>query len=171
MLRALGAWVWILAAALVSAFGVLVWPTAYRYDRVTVGEGWSFPVRINRLTGTPEALLPHVFADAEEYRVSWAAHDEARLPGHLVSKLRDAARSNDANTADEIYNETGWTITKVRWEVTSRRTGAPVTRWYDQRVFIQPNTSALISYPFGSFGEAASVELTDAWGFEMEPMP
>jgi len=171
MLRTFGALVWVVAATLLSAFAVLAWPTAYRYDRVTVGDGWSFPVRINRLTGTPEALLPHVFAGEEEYRVSWAAHAEARLPGHLLAKLRDAAGLSGDNGSDEIYNGTGWTITKVRWEVTSRRASAPATRWYDQRVFIQPNTRALITYPFGPFGEGASVELTDAWGFEIEPMP
>lgn len=161
---------WILSAAVAILFAVFVWPSVYWYDRVTVGDGWSFPVRVNRLNGTAEALLPHVFAGQEEYRLSWIGRDEIPLPTHLVDRLRDNAGFR-GNPADEIYNGTGWTLTKLRWQVTSQREGALQTRAYDQRVFIQPNTAALITYPFGIPAEGDSVELTNAWGVEVEPRP
>jgi len=87
MLPSPGTWVRVVGTGVVVAFAVVVWPSAYWYDRVTVGDGWSFPVRVNRLSGTPEALLPHVFAGQEEYRLSWVGRDEMLLPLQLVNRL------------------------------------------------------------------------------------
>jgi hypothetical protein len=47
------------ALILISAampFAVYIWPTKYRYDRIRLGEGYEFPVRIDRLTGEAEHL-------------------------------------------------------------------------------------------------------------------
>ena len=44
-------------AVLIVAFAALVWPTRWRYDHMTV-DGDTYPVRIHRLTGHAELLLP-----------------------------------------------------------------------------------------------------------------
>jgi hypothetical protein len=47
----------ILIAAAIP-FAIHVWPTKYRYDRIRLGEGYEFPVRIHRVTGDAERLTP-----------------------------------------------------------------------------------------------------------------
>jgi hypothetical protein len=39
------------------AFAAFVWPTLYRYDHVTV-DGDTYPVRIHRVTGHADMLVP-----------------------------------------------------------------------------------------------------------------
>ncbi len=48
---------WCVVGALVALFGCYVWPTAYRYDHMTV-DGDVVPVRIHRITGEADMLLP-----------------------------------------------------------------------------------------------------------------
>lgn len=43
--------------ALVVTWLLLVWPTSWRYDRVTI-EGDTFPVRIHRVSGRAQMLTP-----------------------------------------------------------------------------------------------------------------
>ena len=42
---------------LLATFVLYVWPSAYRYDHVTI-DGDIYPVRIHRLTGVAEILAP-----------------------------------------------------------------------------------------------------------------
>jgi hypothetical protein len=42
---------------IVVAWLLWIWPTAYRYDQITV-EGDSYPVRIHRFTGRAQMLTP-----------------------------------------------------------------------------------------------------------------
>ena len=44
-------------AAVLIAFGVFVWPSRWRYDKMTVGED-TYPVRIDRISGHAYILLP-----------------------------------------------------------------------------------------------------------------
>lgn len=47
----------VIAAAVLLLFAVIVWPTLYRYDHLTMGEYHSTtPVRMNRFTGGAEYL-------------------------------------------------------------------------------------------------------------------
>jgi hypothetical protein len=56
--KASAAWLFRIALALLAAaFVTFVWPTAYRYDHVTV-EGDTYPVRIHRITGHADVLVP-----------------------------------------------------------------------------------------------------------------
>lgn len=48
---------WLVVFALVSAFLTWVWPTWYRWDHMTV-DGNVVPVRIHRLSGEADMLLP-----------------------------------------------------------------------------------------------------------------
>jgi hypothetical protein len=63
------------------AFLVLVWPTAYRYNRITLGPE-SLPVRINRLTGGTEILRVEGWRPVPRYG------KEKSLPTSALSKLR-----------------------------------------------------------------------------------
>lgn len=56
MLR-LGALFALLAAVVVLAFALFVWPTRWRYDHMTV-EGNIVVVRINRMSGAADMLVP-----------------------------------------------------------------------------------------------------------------
>lgn len=49
---------WAGLALLLLLFGAFVWPTLYRWDHMGMAQGWSYPVRINRITGQAEMLLP-----------------------------------------------------------------------------------------------------------------
>ena len=42
---------------LLAAFASFVWPTRWRYDHMTVGDD-TYPVRIDRITGHADILLP-----------------------------------------------------------------------------------------------------------------
>ena len=52
--RVLFPWLWLLVGV---AFVMLVWPTRWRYDRITI-EGDVVIVRLDRLTGEADMLLP-----------------------------------------------------------------------------------------------------------------
>jgi|GEM_PF-1484149 hypothetical protein len=47
-------------------FCVFVWPTAYRFDHIQVSVGRTFPVRINRFTGSTEILYPSGWTRVKE---------------------------------------------------------------------------------------------------------
>ena len=55
----------------VLAFATTVWPTRWRYDRITYS-GDTYPVRINRFSGHADILLP---GDG------WTPAEEASPPG------------------------------------------------------------------------------------------
>lgn len=48
--------IWVLCA--VVLFACFGWPTPYRYDRMSVHGGISYPVRISRITGEAQYLTP-----------------------------------------------------------------------------------------------------------------
>jgi len=57
-MRSLVTLLWkLLLIALVVLFAVYVWPGRYRYDHVSV-EGSTYPVRIDRLNGDADMLVP-----------------------------------------------------------------------------------------------------------------
>lgn len=47
----------LLLTFLAASFVLYVWPTAYRYDHVTI-DGDIYPVRIHRVTGIAQILAP-----------------------------------------------------------------------------------------------------------------
>jgi len=47
----------LVALVLLGSFALFVWPTRWRYDHMTV-DGDTYPVRIDRLTGHADVLLP-----------------------------------------------------------------------------------------------------------------
>ena len=72
----------ILIVAFALAFSVAVWPTSWRYDKITY-DGDTYPVRINRFTGDAEILLP---GDGWTPAEDAAPPDEGdQAPGHTES--------------------------------------------------------------------------------------
>ena len=53
--RLLRRWFKLLPITATLVFMFLVWPTPYRYDHLLLG-GNNYPVRVNRITGSAEAL-------------------------------------------------------------------------------------------------------------------
>jgi hypothetical protein len=47
----------LLVTVVIAAFAAFAWPTRWRYDKMTVGED-TYPVRIDRITGHADILLP-----------------------------------------------------------------------------------------------------------------
>ena len=47
----------LLVTAILAAIAMFVWPTRWRYDHMTVGND-TYPVRIHRVTGHADVLLP-----------------------------------------------------------------------------------------------------------------
>jgi hypothetical protein len=67
----------VFALALV-AFALWVWPTRWRWDHLTVG-GETYPVRIDRVSGHADVLLPgDGWTPVEE---AWNNDGEPRLDG------------------------------------------------------------------------------------------
>jgi hypothetical protein len=57
-MRVLVSLLWkVLLLALVVAFVLVVWPTRYRYDHLST-DGNTYPVRIDRLNGNADMLVP-----------------------------------------------------------------------------------------------------------------
>jgi hypothetical protein len=72
----------VLLATLGFAFALAVWPTSWRYDKITY-DGDTYPVRINRFTGRAEILLP---GDGWTPAEDAAPPDEGdQAPGHTES--------------------------------------------------------------------------------------
>jgi len=47
----------LIAVFVLAVFVLFVWPTRWRYDHMTVGQD-TYPVRIDRLSGHADILLP-----------------------------------------------------------------------------------------------------------------
>jgi len=47
----------LVVAGMLMAFALFVWPSRWRYDRMTVGDD-TYPVRIDRFNGHADILLP-----------------------------------------------------------------------------------------------------------------
>ena len=151
MTEALGAVWWAIgrlaAAALIAAFALLVWPTRYRYDRMQLlGEttpGPVYPVRIDRITGAAEILMPEAVVDGRHHmKLTWVGQEGLTLPDSALAELRKTTLiDTEPLPYAQILNTTAWTITKLRWEVTGAARGGPgetpPTRVVDQHVVIQ----------------------------------
>jgi hypothetical protein len=166
--------VWLAVAALAATFVLFVWPTRYRYDRVQLlGEtapGPVFPVRIDRVTGTAEILLPQMLLDSRHnMQFAWVGSTGDPLPETVLAELRqNVLIETEPLPFAQILNTTRWRITKVRWDVISPAgdrdspKGAP--RQLDQSVFIEPNSLASLYLDLGRFGHGASITFRAAWG-------
>jgi hypothetical protein len=71
---------WLAALVLFAAFAAFVWPTQWRYDKMTIGDD-TYPVRIHRVTGHADVLLPgDGWTPAED--VTTDSNDQDQQPGN-----------------------------------------------------------------------------------------
>ena len=150
------------AAGAVISFAIFVWPTAYRYDHLDFGG--VFPVRIHRFTGAAETLVPSTYPGQKD--VAWVGAEE-QLPAAAIASLRGGVILEGSSA--EIFNNTEWTITKVRWNFATRPGDSVATRQLDESVFIRPNARDFVYPNLGSFGDGTPPRLTDAWGHRSAP--
>ena len=71
---------------LIALFGLLVWPTAYRYDHIEVGKETSYPVRQNRFTGSTEILYPSGWRTASEEATQFKRFARIRGAGLIARR-------------------------------------------------------------------------------------
>jgi hypothetical protein len=164
---------WTLTAGLTAVFAAFVWPTAYRYDHIQMlGEtapGPVYPVRINRFTGEAEMLLPEVLRDSRhQMRIPWVGAAGDPVPETVLEALRaNVIIETDPLPYAQIMNSTAWRLTRLRWDVRSPGPQAePVSRAFDQSVFIEPNSLASLYLDLGRFGREATISLEGAWGVQ-----
>jgi len=97
----------IAALAGIMAFLVLVWPTAYRYDRIAVGAE-SLPVRINRLTGSTEILRMEGWRPVPRYG------KEESLPASALGKLRiEQGEWFSQRLKFQLYNGSEFSVNRI----------------------------------------------------------
>lgn len=98
----------------VGILAVTVWPTLYRYDRVTEG-GDTHPIRTHRLSGKTYQLSPtEGWIDTS----SSGSYSKTPVPRKELAKLDgEMSISDDSRMEVEIYNGTSRALSSIRVEV------------------------------------------------------
>lgn len=159
------------AAALLIAFGLFVWPTPYRPDRIQLKDGVSLPVRINRVTGKAEALypdgwrsMPAIDKSHPESLKSMLAPDRG---GINLSQLR---WSSSSYIQGPVYNPTNYTLRElvIRVEVYDKKNGKKrLERDYRETTYINARTAGNIIFNAGFSlepGQSWNIHVVDAKG-------
>lgn len=107
---------WTSGLGAVIVFALLVWPTLYHFDRMDLGPGQSFPVRINRITGSTEILYPSGWrAPSQEPNRTEPARD---LTADELQKLDGRASLDRFGKLEfDLYNGTDLYVKEVTVEV------------------------------------------------------
>ena len=143
----------LLALLFISWF---IWPTPYQYSEMKLSNN-VYPVRINRITGSTEMLLPSGWirlGSGKEPNVKTSGP----IPNADLSKLDASGRISSSSFIADIYNGTDWVITNLEIQLTVKnRDGS--TRFYrrykiwctkaDNRG--EPLTSSTYSCDLGEF--------------------
>jgi len=102
-----------------AALVCFVWLPPYRYDRVKWGDD-EFPIRINRLTGSTEYLLPGGWHPATN-KGERGTNKEQELPiGELSKLVRGQAVITSSYLECDTYNGSDWTVSELTVLVTVR---------------------------------------------------
>lgn len=98
-------------AGLVLGFGFTVWPTLFRYDHISVGEGKSYPLRINRFTGRTDLFDGygwHTMGEQSKTRTerkAFLVEELKKLDGHLSIDDSGFVRAQIYNGTDKMFLE------------------------------------------------------------------
>jgi hypothetical protein len=126
---------------MVLVLGFLVWPTIYRYDHMELGEGRSFPVRINRFNGSAEILIAGGWKPITKSESSSSAQG---LPTFELTKINGRASIDSLGWfVCETYNGSHWTIDHFTVEITVREKNGEeiLSRQYQTTCYIEPLTN------------------------------
>ena len=101
---------------------ILIWPTIYRYDRITIGNN-TYPVKINRITGYAEHYYPGVgwvspqnnkkarvipSEECDKIKVTRGTTKKTDNIGELIESL-----NQNADFEVVVYNGSQWTVTEI----------------------------------------------------------
>ena len=114
-----------------AAFSFYVWPTPFRYDHLKLDKD-TYPVRINRFTGSTEVFSPSGWAII-------ASEDAASTPNLIelskedISKLEGTAKITSYGYIEcDIYNGTTYTLDEIIIQYTIRQDDQVIlSRLYD----------------------------------------
>jgi hypothetical protein len=104
--------IWAAVIGGLSVFGLLVWPTAYRYDHMNLPGGQSYPVRINRLTSSTAVLYPD----------GWKSTSVQDLSAEEIKKLDGRAELSYGSNIllINLYNGSDLSVKEITVEIVVR---------------------------------------------------
>lgn len=145
------------ALGVVLAFAWFVWPTPYRYDRLSLGRGISYPVRIARASGHGEVLRENGWeplGTAPETRPAQAPVERTLTPSELRILTAQAHISAWNDLVVQVYNGSELAISDVAVEVVVYEQGRevkrkqyPMQRGVYPDFELQPHTAGHYSFP------------------------
>ena len=171
---------WLLLFAIlpiVVLLALTVWPTLYRYEKLTAGQV-TMLVRINRITGATERLTP----TSGEWRPVKRTATMHPLPstelGKISSSLYPFIPSGGPGVSGRIYNGSNWAVREVIIRVTARKKAGlnskdePFSRLYPvPDLNISPLEVKSFHIELPDLGELQwewmKVELAEAWGYQV----
>lgn len=109
--------------AVLTLFAAAVWPTLYRYEKLT-SSGHTYLVRVNRMTGFTEMLQGTRWVPEEGSRRPVATQP---LPEAELKKISGNAQIDKIweTFKGRIYNGSEWTVSELTVTVTALKLGPP----------------------------------------------
>lgn len=96
--------IWVVGIAAVILFGLLVWPTVYRYDHIDMGLGRSYPTKTNRVTGRTEILFREGWKEARNPQPATSPIPEVELNPDELAKLDVRASLEGSTSPKTVWN-------------------------------------------------------------------
>ena len=110
--------------AIMVLLALTVWPTLYRYEKLTAGQVTTL-VRINRITGSTEEYR----ALSGEWRPVKRPAAMRPLPSNELRKITSSSfpftQSGRPGVSGMIYNGSNWVVRELTIKVTARMKAAP----------------------------------------------
>lgn len=127
-------------------FGILFWPTLYKYDTVKEFDS-VYPIRINRITGYSEFCKDGAWIEVvkkEEKPISIEV-----LPSDVISEVTGTGEISGNYFNCELYNGSKWNLTSITIQITSKSNGGDIIwrRKFQNEVAIQSLSVSKVSIP------------------------
>jgi len=148
----------------VLLIGVFLWPTVYRYDKISL-EGISLPLKINRITGKTEIFF---------WGSGWTSYKEGKIenegklfpPDELAKVEVTGSLSSDIFHA-EFYNGSSWNIERAMFQLTIREEDGTV-RWKRKYSNIPPYRLPISPFSKGEINiSVTDIENVGSWDFHI----
>lgn len=140
-----------------------IWPTPYQYSEMKVSNN-VYPVRINRLTGATEMLLPNGWKKLESEKGP-VVKNSISIPASESSKLEASGRISGSSFIADIYNGTDWVITNLEIQLTVKNRDGSTRFSRRYRIWCtkagnrgEPLTSSSYSCDLGGYYEPVKFE-------------
>ncbi len=101
-------------------FGILFWPTLYRYDKIKYRES-TLPIRINRITGYTKILHPEGWRQVNSESKAIPNEEKDKISLIFEDIVEKKLDMNHKSTFDfDIYNGSSWMINKIRLSIVAK---------------------------------------------------